>query len=85
MNIKEAVFKAFGKRLGQMIYDTIRGNQVYEAILNQSGTDAPTVVSVCKNTLDGGDPVFSYVGVGSYEVSHPSIDSTSIITINPGE
>lgn len=43
-----------------------QGFLVYEAIINQSGTDAP-VSTVFQNTL-GGDPVWNYLGIGTYEL-----------------
>jgi hypothetical protein len=43
------------------------GYKVYTALLSQTGTDAPTA-TVLQNTL-GGNPVFTYVGVGEYNIT----------------
>jgi len=51
--------------LGQV--KAIRPYKVYSALVNQTGTSAPTV-TVLENTL-GGTPVFSYVAPGFYFVT----------------
>lgn len=43
------------------------GSKVYKALLTQTGTNAP-VATVLVNTLSG-TPVWSYVGVGDYELT----------------
>lgn len=43
------------------------GKKVYKALLTQTGTNAP-VATVLENTLSG-TPVWSYVGVGDYELT----------------
>jgi len=43
------------------------GKKVYKALLTQTGTDAP-VATVLENTLSG-TPVWSYVGVGDYNLT----------------
>ena len=43
------------------------GIKTYKAILTQTGTSAPTA-TVFINTLSG-TPTFSYIGVGSYELT----------------
>lgn len=54
--------------------------KVYKALLTQTGTDAP-VATVLVNTLSG-TPVWSYVGVGDYELTLASewtVNKTGII------
>lgn len=49
------------------------GPRVYRALITQSGTSAPTAL-VLENTL-GGDPTFSYDGVGNY-----TMDLSGLVT-----
>lgn len=48
----------------QEVYDFVKPYKVYVALLNQSGTDAPTAI-VLENTL-GANIVWTYNGVGQY-------------------
>lgn len=44
------------------------GYKVYTAIIEQNGTNAPTVVTLLQNTLSG-TPAYSYGGPGGYAIT----------------
>jgi len=58
--------------------------KVYTALLNQTGTNAPTAI-VLKNTL-GGTPTFLYYGIGEYSMKLVGAftDGKSTVNINSG-
>lgn len=59
------------------------GIKTYKAIITQTGTSAPTA-TVFINTLSG-TPTFSYIGVGSYELTLTgefTADKVTVITNN---
>lgn len=53
------------------VADDTRPYKVYTAIINQTGTTAPTVVAELENTL-GANVTYSYDAVGSYFVNCPN-------------
>jgi len=56
------------------------GIKTYKAILTQTGTSAPTA-TVFINTLSG-TPTFSYIGVGSYELTLNSEFTANKVTVS---
>lgn len=59
------------------IRDTIAPYKVYTAILNQSGTNPPTVV-VLQNTFDE-EVVWSYEAVGEYRATNPAFTTSACV------
>ena len=60
--------------------------KVYTAVISQTGTGAPTVDYVLKNTL-GFTPTFNYSGAGSYTIQAPALNWSAnkvIVFVNPG-
>jgi hypothetical protein len=72
-NLPRMVAEAL-RKLQSLISANEPSYKVYTALLTQSGTDAP-VATVLENTL-GGIPVWSYVDVGTYEVTLTGVDLT---------
>ena len=56
------------------------GIKTYKAILTQTGTHAPTA-TVFINTLSG-TPTFSYIGVGSYEITLTGEFTANKVTVS---
>lgn len=64
----------------------IPGYKVYTAVISQTGTGAPTVDYVLKNTL-GFTPTFSYDSVGQYAIFNGSFawtNNKTIVFLTPG-